>query len=115
MASEQNHHYPGGGHYSGLNRIPNIKEFVAGLDKDKKDRDAKIDAQSKTNRNSDGTQPHTNEANNEYKGNGRVVTDPVTGNQVTIDDVNNDFMKTVNEGCVSCLTNSFFAALNKFN
>ncbi|KAI1765807.1 hypothetical protein GGR53DRAFT_244386 [Hypoxylon sp. FL1150] len=91
MASEQQHQYPGGGHYSGLNRIPNIKEFVAGLDRDKKERDAKIDSELKSNKKNQGIKEHQNDVQS-YKGKGRVVTDPVTGNQVTIDDVNTDFM-----------------------
>ncbi|KAI1381507.1 hypothetical protein F4677DRAFT_403181 [Hypoxylon crocopeplum] len=96
MASEQEHHYPGGGHYSGRNRIPNIKEFVAGLDRDKKERDAKIDSELKGNKKNKGITEHVNDPE-AYKGRGRVVTDPVTGNQVTIDDVNTDFMKAVEE------------------
>ncbi|KAI1471913.1 uncharacterized protein F4812DRAFT_198905 [Daldinia caldariorum] len=96
MASEQEHHYPGG-HYSGLNRVPNIKQFVASLDRDKKERDAKIDAQSKTNRKNGDIQDHLQSDVEQYRGKGRVVTDPVTGNKVTIDDVNTDFMKAVQD------------------
>ncbi|KAI1800824.1 hypothetical protein F4811DRAFT_564431 [Daldinia bambusicola] len=95
MASEQEHHFPGG-HYSGLNRVPNIKEFVASLDRDKKERDAKIDAQLKGNRRNGDIQEHQNDVE-QYRGKGRVVTDPVTGNKVTIDDVNTDFMKAVKD------------------
>lgn len=101
MASDQQH--GGSGHYSGLNRIPNIKEFVAGLDRDKKERDAKIDNESKSNKNNKGitgVTEHTNSVES-YKGKGRVVTDPVTGNQVTIDDVNADFMDAAKNPSVS--------------
>ncbi|KAI1403785.1 hypothetical protein F4819DRAFT_191347 [Hypoxylon fuscum] len=100
MASEEQHQYPAGGHYSGRNRIPNIKEFVAGLDKDKKERDAKIDADVKTNKKDGDIQEHKNNVD-QYKGKGRQVTDPVTGNQVTIDDVNTDFMKAVEQPFLS--------------
>ncbi|KAI1388335.1 uncharacterized protein F4822DRAFT_242469 [Hypoxylon trugodes] len=96
MASEQQHHYPGGGHYSGLNRIPNIKEFVASLDREKKERDAKIDSELKANKKNGDITEHRNELE-KYKGKGRIVTDPVTGNQITIDDVNTDFMKAAEE------------------
>ncbi|KAI2632415.1 hypothetical protein GGR54DRAFT_34546 [Hypoxylon sp. NC1633] len=96
MASEQEHHYPGGGHYSGLNRIPNIKQFVAGLDKEKKERDARIDAQLKANKNNKDVADHQDPPE-VYKGTGRVVTDPVTGKQVTIDDVDTNFMKAAEE------------------
>ncbi|KAI0181933.1 hypothetical protein GGR52DRAFT_568141 [Hypoxylon sp. FL1284] len=99
MASEQEHHYPAGGHYSGLNRIPNIKEFVAGLDRDKRERDAKIDAESKANKKNGGVKEHQNDVQT-HKG-GRVVTDPVTGNQVTIDDVSTSFMDAVENPSLS--------------
>lgn len=99
MASEQQQHFPGG-HYSGLNRVPNIKEFVASLDKDKKDRDAKIDSQHKTNGKNGDILEHENDVG-QYRGKGRVVTDPVTGNKVTIDDVNSNFMKAVHDPHVS--------------
>ncbi|KAI0376163.1 hypothetical protein F5Y04DRAFT_286201 [Hypomontagnella monticulosa] len=100
MASEQNHHFPGGGHYSGKNRVPNIKEFVASLDRDKKERDAKIDSELKANRKNGDIIEHKNELE-KYKGKGRVVTDPVTGKEVTIDDVNANFMKAVEEPFLS--------------
>lgn len=102
MASEQNHRFPGG-HYSGLNRVPNIKEFVAALDRDKKERDAKIDSELKANGKSGGDiKEHKNKVE-QYKG-GRVVTDPVTGNEITIDDVNADFMKAAKDPIVSLIS-----------
>ncbi|KAI2620223.1 hypothetical protein GGS26DRAFT_316740 [Hypomontagnella submonticulosa] len=100
MASEQQHKVPGGGHYSGRNRVPNIKEFVASLDRDKKERDAKIDSELKANRKNGDITEHKNDLE-KYKGRGRVVTDPVTGKEVTIDDVNADFMKAVEKPFLS--------------
>ncbi|KAI5864229.1 hypothetical protein GGS23DRAFT_488743 [Durotheca rogersii] len=100
MSAEQNHRYPDGGHYSGLNRIPNIKEFVSALDKDKRERDARIDAESKANETNRGIVDHAEKAGGR-KGRGRVVTDPVTGGKVTIDDVEADFMKAVEEHNIS--------------
>ncbi|KAI0193592.1 hypothetical protein EV127DRAFT_384606 [Xylaria flabelliformis] len=93
MSAEKEHVHPGGGHYSGLNRIPNIKEFAASLDRDKKERDAKIDAGSKNNKNDGGIKEHEN--GNYLAGHGRVVTDPVTGKEVQIDDEKLDFKKAV--------------------
>ena len=90
-ANEQ--HKPG--HYSGLNRIPNIKEFAAALDRDKKDRDAKIDAEAKAQKKG-SIKDHRNEPAGK-KGKGRTVTDPVTGKEVEIEDVNTDFMKAVED------------------
>ncbi|KAI0121549.1 hypothetical protein F4776DRAFT_221402 [Hypoxylon sp. NC0597] len=96
MASEQHHHFPGGGHYSGSNRVPNIKEFAASLDRNKKERDAKIDAELKANKKNKGITEHTNDPE-AHRRRGRVVTDPVTGKEVTIDDVDSSFLKAVEE------------------
>ncbi|KAI0485570.1 C2 domain-containing protein [Xylaria cf. heliscus] len=92
MSAEKEHVHPGG-HYSGLNRIPNIKEFAAALDRDKKERDAKIDAKLKVNKKNGNIKEHENE--NYLAGHGRVVTDPVTGKEVQIDDVKLDSKKAV--------------------
>ncbi|KAI5918760.1 hypothetical protein F4810DRAFT_725330 [Camillea tinctor] len=96
MSAEKDHHIPSGGHYSGMNRIPNIKEFAAALDKDKRERDAKIDAELKANKKDKAIKEHVNESHHR-KGRGRVVTDPVTGNQVEIDDENTDSKKATQD------------------
>lgn len=93
---EKNQQYPSAGaHYSGRNRIPNVHEFVASLDRDKRERDAKIEAQNKGN----GPVDHRPQ-----KKATRTVTDPVTGKEVEIDDVNTDFMKAVENPTVSGTT-----------
>ncbi|ROW17113.1 hypothetical protein VPNG_01189 [Cytospora leucostoma] len=74
---------PAGGHYSGHNRIPNIKQFMENLDRDKKDRDAKIDS---TTTGKGEVQPHATHAQKQGN-NRRTVRDPVTGQDVEIDDV----------------------------
>ncbi|CAJ2511008.1 Uu.00g066330.m01.CDS01 [Anthostomella pinea] len=95
MSAEQNHKVPGSAPYSGRNRIPNIKEFAASLDRDKRERDAKIDAELKANKRGDGgIQDHKN-TNQHRAGKGRVVTDPVTGKEIEIDDVQPDFESAV--------------------
>ncbi|TVY43714.1 Meiotically up-regulated protein [Lachnellula subtilissima] len=83
-----------GGHYSATNPIPNIQKFVESLDKDKKERDAKLDEQMRSN------QPNSSEARDHKQGkpkgdvsSRKVVTDPTTGNEVEIEDVNAEFMK----------------------
>ncbi|KAH6656410.1 hypothetical protein BKA67DRAFT_654749 [Truncatella angustata] len=88
MSAEQEHHAPGG-HYSGRNRIPNIHEFVASLDRDKKNRDAQIDTTQKPN--GSNVLPHQAEKRRR----GKVVTDPVTGNEVEIADADLDFEEAV--------------------
>jgi len=85
MSAEQEQHIPAKGHYSGVNRVPNIKEFAASLDRDKRERDARIDAELKANKKYGEVKEHRAE-NGHLPGHGRVVTDPVTGKEVQIDD-----------------------------
>ena len=79
--------------WSGQNRIPNIKEFVQKLDKDKAARDEEIDAshQPAQQQQSDVI-AHKNAP--PQKG-GKTVTDPVTGKQVVISDVNKEYLANV--------------------
>ncbi|TVY49638.1 Meiotically up-regulated protein 190 protein [Lachnellula occidentalis] len=83
-----------GGHYSATNPIPNIQRFVESLDRDKKERDAKLDEQMRFK------QPNGSEARDHKPGkpkgdaaSRKVVTDPTTGKEVEIEDVNAEFMK----------------------
>ncbi|RAL58766.1 hypothetical protein DID88_009180 [Monilinia fructigena] len=85
-----------GAHYSGANPIPNIQRFVDSLDSDKRDRDAKINEQVQQRDHSEATdhpqgQPHG------VDGTRKIVTDPTTGKDVEIEDVNADFMKAVDK------------------
>jgi hypothetical protein len=92
-----------GGHYSGKNPIPNVKKFIESLDKEKKERDAKIDADSKARKDVGGSDvmDHTEGQPVGVKGTQKTVTDPTTGGQVQIEDVNADFMKAVDEPMLS--------------
>ena len=93
------------GHWSGGNKIPTVGQFIQRLDKDKKQRDAELDQQAKASvaqQKLGGTdvKAHQNEkkvASSSQK----VVTDPTTGKQVTIEDVNEDFMKRVENPMLS--------------
>jgi len=81
-----------GGHYSGKNKIPTINEFVQRLDRDKASRDANIDAQRKSAQQGapgggDEVKPHQNELKHTSE-NQETVTDPTTGKQIVIEDVN---------------------------
>jgi len=89
-----------GGHYSGANPIPNIQRFVESLDKDKKARDAKIEEQMKAGQ-SDVTAHKQGQQPSGVQGTQKTVTDPTTGRQVQIEDVNADFMKAVDNPQVS--------------
>jgi hypothetical protein len=108
MASQQ--HAPGG-HYSGHNPIPTVKQFIENLDKDKAERDRQIDQQSAAQKQgqkpgalatstgrdvntANGAQPHKMQKRS-VEGTEKTVTDPTTGNQVTISDVDKTMMDEV--------------------
>ncbi|EXJ89462.1 hypothetical protein A1O3_02529 [Capronia epimyces CBS 606.96] len=76
--------------WSGTNKIPNIKEFVTLLDKDKAQRDRELDSSpnQQAARSNEAT-PHKNE---KQKTSGKTVTDPVTGNKVLIANVGKEYM-----------------------
>lgn len=107
MAEQTQQHAPGG-HYSGRNPIPTVKQFVENLDKDKKNRDRQLDnqmaaekqakkAESKSKQNpEDGTRDHKMQQRS-VKGTEKVVTDPTTGQEVTIADVDKGMMKEVDD------------------
>lgn len=99
-----------GGHYSGKNKIPTINEFLSKLDRDKGDRDRQIDEQNKAARAANagrgGAVPHQNQPVKPSKDQ-QTVTDPTTGNQVVIEDVNKDMMNAaknpvVRKSDISC-------------
>ncbi|KKY18537.1 putative meiotically up-regulated protein [Phaeomoniella chlamydospora] len=81
--------------WSGNNPIPNVKQFLEGLDKDKAERDKRIDEQSQRSpKAQDKVTPHKNETKTSK---GKTVTDPTTGNDVVIDNVGKDFMQHVTD------------------
>ena len=84
---------PASHHYSGRNRVPNVKEFMASLDSDKKARDAKIDSNSKNNNQVGEAKQHHNEPRSAK--NARTVRDPVTGKDVKIQDADISFEEAV--------------------
>ncbi|EME89400.1 uncharacterized protein MYCFIDRAFT_206340 [Pseudocercospora fijiensis CIRAD86] len=86
---QQQQHVAPGGVYSGKNKIPTVGQFIERLDKDKKDRDRQIDEQKQGTVGSD-VQPHRNEKKSTK---GKTVTDPTTGKQVVIEDVNDAFIE----------------------
>lgn len=87
-----------GGHYSGTNPVPNIQKFVENLDSEKKERDKRINEQAQNN--TDEAVSHVNEQKAGVPGSRKHVTDPVTGREVMIEDVNQDFMKAVDNPTV---------------
>lgn len=95
-----------GGHYSGTNPIPNIQRFVESLDKDKKERDVRINEQMKANVGEDAID-HKPPKSKGISGTRKVVTDPTTGREVEIEDVNEDFMKSVDNPQVGALVKAW--------
>ena len=101
MADQQQHSGPGG-HYSGKNPIPTVKQFIENLDKDKKHRDKELDDQATLNKHAkkpsasgtDDVQAHV-PTQKHVQGTEKTVTDPTTGNQVVIADVSKEMMKEV--------------------
>jgi len=105
MSGEEVHYAPGapGGHYSGHNKIPTIQQFIENLDTDKKLRDKRIDEQNKLASPSQAqwngrpvdsgsdARPHK-VLHDGIKGTQKSVTDPTTGRQVIIEDVNRETM-----------------------
>lgn len=100
---QQQQHAPGG-HYSGHNPIPTVKQFVENLDKDKRSRDQRIEEQAARKQelaHEQATSGTVAEAEDEQqpdrklKGTEKRVTDPTTGREVVISDVNKDMMKEV--------------------
>jgi hypothetical protein len=86
MAEQQQQKAPGG-HYSGANPVPTVKKFMESLDVGKKDRDNKVDA------GSNAAQPH--QAKPTPKKGQKTVTDPVTHNEVVIEDAKRDMVNEV--------------------
>ncbi|KAF2760574.1 hypothetical protein EJ05DRAFT_531064 [Pseudovirgaria hyperparasitica] len=104
MAEQQQQHAPGG-HYSGANPVPTVKKFMENMDKDKKERDRQIDDAEKARKQaaahggSDAV-PHKNQKAG-VKGTQKIVTDPTTGKQVTIEDVDPSIMDRVTNPMLS--------------
>jgi hypothetical protein len=81
------------GHYSGSNKIPTINQFIERLDRDKSTRDKQIEEQRKQQaQNPSDAVPHQQSTNLHVKENQQKVTDPTTGKEVVIEDVNQEMV-----------------------
>lgn len=83
--------YAPGGHYSGRNPVPNIQQFIERMDRDKKKRDAELSAQQTATGGE--AQPHKDPGTGRHKSRTKTVTDPTTGRQVEIEDVDDTFVE----------------------
>lgn len=95
--NSKDHVVPSGQHYSGRNRIPNIQEFMAQLDREKQERDAQIDARLKENASHGEAQEHQQRDEKSDRKDARWVRDPVTGKDVQIRDAKMDFAKAADD------------------
>jgi Ca2+-dependent lipid-binding protein len=91
MSTPDNQHGPGG-HYSGSNRVPNIKQFVERMDKDKAERDRQLDQAASHKPATNGARPHQ-DVKAGKSGTQRTVHDPTTQKEVQIEDVAPSFLK----------------------
>ncbi|KAL5345148.1 hypothetical protein ACLOAV_010104 [Pseudogymnoascus australis] len=80
-----------GGHYSGRNPVPNIHKFLENMDRDKKARDAQMMAEQAAK--SGQVEAHKDKRSKEPTSSRKTVTDPTTGRQVQIEDVDENFME----------------------
>src|ERR1700753_2047435 len=91
---------PARGPYSGANPIPTVQEFIERLDIGKKERDEEIDKEETVKK--PAAKQETPEAVAPSQplqaGKGqKVVTDPVTGNEVVIENAQKSMAKEVND------------------
>jgi hypothetical protein len=104
---------PASQHYSGHNRVPNIQEFVERLDRQKRARDAAIDAELKSSKVNGGDAKDHKADSKRKKRHTRTVRDPVTGRDVEIEDANMDFKEVVDNPVVG-FTNSIILTLTSY-
>lgn len=98
MEPQQQQQHAPGGHYSGHNPIPTVRQFVDNLDKDKRVRDKKLDEEAAINQQpaTEDAKPHR-QPERQVKGTEKTVTDPTTGREVVIADVNKDMINEVED------------------
>ena len=90
---QQQQHAPGG-HYSGRNPVPTVKKFIENLDKDKAERDRKLDEKNASTGKHGDAVPHKAQKMG-VSGTEKTVTDPTTGREVVIEDVSKAMMSQV--------------------
>ena len=115
IGSPQRHHV--GEHWSGANPVPTVQKFIENLDKDKKERDRRIDEETKRKneamkgQNVKGGEVHggkdgdvmTHEARKVSKEKMRMVTDPTTGKDIGVEDQDEKSMEAVKDPKVAIL------------
>jgi hypothetical protein len=115
MVSEGSAQHGPAGHWSAANPIPTIHKFVENLDKDKKDRDQRIDDElkrRKQNAREQGQSFDQEAADVQEKGT-RQVTDPVTGKEIEIEDVQKQYLEESKNPKVSDIHSAGWQSLIK--
>ena len=101
---QQQQHHPGG-HYSGANPVPTVKKFLDNLDKDKKERDRRIEEERRGQQrvHEHGAIGSDERSSLTVKGSQKKVTDPTTGQEAVIEDVKPEIIDVVDRPKVSSL------------
>ncbi|PNY27857.1 Uncharacterized protein TCAP_02227 [Tolypocladium capitatum] len=94
------HVVPSGQHYSGRNRVPNIREFMERFDAGNKERDAAVGAHLGRNETITEARHPQNSEKPKRKDLG-TVRDPITGKDVGLRDVQTDFKEAADNPQVS--------------
>lgn len=110
----QQHHI--GEHWSGGNRIPTVQKFLEHFDKDKKERDHRIDEENRTKKERAKREQKEDKGGEQHEGKHedvvshqpretsqakmRTVTDPTTGKDIGVEDLDESSMKDVEESKV---------------
>lgn len=108
MVSQGSAQHGPASHWSAANPIPTIHKFVENLDKDKRERDKQIDEELKRRQQNaqDQGESFDQEAADVQKKGTRQVTDPVTGKQIEIQDVQKQYLEESKNPKVRFRTNS---------
>ena len=80
-----------------MNKVPDIKTFIQNLDKDKRARDQRLEVPRKVGQLSQSDVTPHRETKAGKEGSMKIVTDPTTGNEVQIEDVDKNFMKAAED------------------
>ncbi|KAJ5815138.1 hypothetical protein N7474_006915 [Penicillium riverlandense] len=100
----QPHHV--GEHWSGANPIPTVQKYIEHLDANKKDRDRKIDEDNRARgqrakqdkaQGKDGGEVMEHQPRKAPKGETHTVTDPITGKDIGVQDLDETAMESVKD------------------
>jgi hypothetical protein len=95
-----------GGHWSAANPIPTVQKFIAMLNEKERERQKRIKEANEAEKQGqlqDDAETIPHRANLRQRSEGRKVTDPTTGRDVEIDDVNKHFLKAAKDPQVTYL------------